>query len=175
MTKKCEMKFLTGLKKDFKRHGHHYYKIPDAPMAQRFMIPRPFDCYIGMREESGLGRLHMAGMEAKFLDAAKDKSVKFKDLRETQHVGLAKMIADGGLAWVFYQIKFGREMRMYIWEYREFTRLCKKYGTSKVAKIPIAIVESMGHTLGVKNRFDVLEYDLGPFERAWEIAEEVYG
>lgn len=173
MAQSREMKFLTGLKKDFKRHGHHFYKIPDAPMAQRFMIPRPFDCYVGMKGESG--RLHMAGMEAKFLDSAKAKAVKFNDLRETQHVGLAKVIADGGLGWVFYQIKFGREMRMYFWEYREFTRLCEKHGTSKVSKIPMAIIESMGHVKGFKNRFDVLEYKLDTFERSWEIAEEVYG
>lgn len=168
MSKKNEMKFLTGLKKDFKRHGHYFYKIPDAPMAQRFMIPRPFDCFIAVG-----GRF--AGMEAKFLDSAKDKSVRFKDLRETQHVGLEKAIAHKGLAWVFYQIKFGRELRMYFWEYREFCRLCEKYGTSKVKKIPMATIEGLSHVQGHKNRFDVLEYDLSPFERSWEIAEEVYG
>ena len=168
MSKKNEMKFLTGIKKDFRRHGHYYYKIPDAPMAERFMIPRPFDCFIALK-----GRF--AGMEAKYLDAAKDKSVTYKQLRETQHKGLSEAIRDGGLAWVFYQIKFGKELRLYFWEYREFCRLCRKYGTSKVNKIPMVILEGLDHVKGHKNRFGVLEYDLTTFERSWEIAEEVYG
>lgn len=172
-TKKLEMKFLTGLKKDFKRHKLHFYKIPDSPTAERFMIAKPFDCYVGKRGESG--RLEMGGMEAKYLDASRHKAVKLNDLRENQHRGLSKMIENGGQSWVFYQIKFGRELRLYFWEYRDFCRLCEKYGTEKVPKIPMSVLEVMDHVKGHKNRFDVLEYDLGPFERAWEIIGEIYG
>jgi len=173
MSKKAEMKFLTGLKKDFKRHKLHFYKIPDTPTSIRFQMAKPFDCYIGKRGESG--KLETGGMEAKFLDASKGKSVNFKDLRETQHKGLSDMIDDGGQAWVFYQIKFGREMRLYFWEYRDFVRLCEKYGNSRSKIIPLSEVEGMSHIVGKKNRFDVLEYDLSLFERAWEMIGEIYG
>lgn len=173
MSKKAEMKFLTNLKKDFKRHDLYFYKIPDTPATIRFQIAKPFDCYIGKRGESG--RLEMGGMEAKYLDSSKHKAAKLNDLRETQHKGLSDMIEKGGQAWVFYQIKFGREFRMFYWEYREFIRLCNLYGTEKVPKIPMEILEGMSYVLGHKNRFDVLEYDLSLFERAWEMIGEIYG
>lgn len=172
MSKKLEMKFLTDLKKDFKRHDLHFYKIPDTPTSIRFQMAKPFDCYIGKKRE---GILEMGGMEAKYLDASKGKSVNFKDLRETQHAGLSKMIDDGGQAWVFYQIKFGKEKRLYFWEYRDFARLCEKYGNSRSKIIPLEAVEGMDHIKGKVNRFDRLEYDLTLFERAWDIIGEIYG
>lgn len=166
--KKLEMKFLTGLRKDFKRHDLYFYKIPDTPATIRFQIAKPFDCFIGV--DGGLG-----GMEAKYLDGDKKASIKLNDLRETQHVGLQDMIDKGGQAWVFYQIKFGRELRLYFWEYREFVRLCKKFGSNSCPRIPVKDLEGQRYILGAKNRFDVLEYELGPFIEKWRVIGEIYG
>lgn len=114
-------------------------------------------------------------MEAKFLDTAKDKSVTMKQLRENQHEGLKDVIARGGQGWVFYQIKFGRELRLYFWEYRDFVRLCDLHGNRRTKKIPLSVLETMDYTIGVKNRFDVLEYNLERFVEAWEMIGEIYG
>lgn len=168
MAKKNEMKFLTGLKKDFKRHGHYFYKIPDTPISARFMIPKPFDCFIGMFGSYG-------GLEAKYADSKKDKSVKWNDLRPNQHEGLQDIIDRGGLGYVVYQIKFGRENRMYFWEYREFRRLIWKHKKGAAKVMPMDIVDKMPYVLGKKNKFDVLEYDLTAFEEDWNIAKEIYG
>ena len=166
--RKLEQKFLTGLKKDFRRHGHHFYKIPDAPSASRFLVPRPFDCYIGVN-----GRL--GGMEAKYADSGASRSISWKDIRDNQHEGLTKMIRDKGLAYIFYQIKFGRELRLYFWEYREFKRLMDKYARGKTRVINMDILDGMPHIVGEKNKFDRLEYDLTLFERDWEMTEDLYG
>lgn len=114
-------------------------------------------------------------MEAKYLDSSKDKSVNWNDLRANQHEGLTDIINRGGLGYVIYQIKFGRELRMYFWEYREFCRLIEKHRRGRFKTIPMDIVESFSYVLGKKNRFDVLEYDLRSFEEDWKIAKEIYG
>ena len=166
--RKLEQKFLTGLKKDFRRHKFHFYKIPDSPSSGRFLISKPFDCYIAVKGRIG-------GMEAKYADSRASKSLSWKDLRESQHEGLSKMIRDGGLSYVFYQVKFGKELRLYFWEYREFERLTKLHARGKYQIIPMDIVEKLPHIVGKKNRFDVLEYDLTPFEEDWEMTEDLYG
>lgn len=114
-------------------------------------------------------------MEAKYLDTSKDKSVTMKQLRENQHIGLKDIIDRGGQGWVFYQIKFGRELRFYFWEYRDFVRLCDLHGTRKTKRIPLSVLESMPYIVGIKNRFNVLEYKLERFVEAWEMIGEIYG
>jgi len=168
MAKKNEMAFLTGLKKDFKRHKLYFYKIPDSPTAPRFMIAKPFDCFISV--DAGLG-----GMEAKYMDTAKDKSAKHNDLRENQHAGLQEIIENGGQAWVFYQIKFNKELRLYYWEYRDFVRLCELHGSGKSKNIPLKALEDMKYIIGHKNKAKVLEYDLRPFIASWGIIGDIYG
>lgn len=108
-----EAAFLTVLKKDFKRRGHWFYKIPDSPSAMRFMISKPFDVFVGMFNR-------FAGCEAKFLPGPEAFGVRH--LRDVQIDGLDKVTARGrGLGFVWLEVHWSRGVYRFYWfEWEEF-------------------------------------------------------
>jgi hypothetical protein len=140
-------------------------------MAARFMIAKPFDCYISV--DGALG-----AMEAKYLDTNVTKTkagkprpgakwVCYKDLRDNQHEGLLEVMKYGGQAWVFYEIKVGKEHRLYTWDYSTFRRLCMQHDGAHL-RIPMDIVLKLPHVKRGHTKFYSSTYDLTYFISEWK-------
>lgn len=115
-----EAKFLTDLKKSFKREGAWYYKIPDTPPTERFTPAKPFDSVLCVN--GGL-----VAIEGKWLDWTKgDSGFSFKMLRDSQILGLQDVEAAKGISYVALGLRAARgDVRALFWEYRVFKSLCE--------------------------------------------------
>lgn len=169
MSKKAEQTFLSTIGRDFKDSGYHFYKIPDT-LGMSFTLPKPFDCYISVD-----GRL--GGMEAKAVDMndveRRDgtvkkgrRSLRWDDLRANQHEGLEDVLKVGGVSFVFYEVKIGKEFRFYSFMYPQFKELCfddSRYGRS----IPLSVLETLPYAKRELNRYGSHSYDLTHFLAQW--------
>lgn len=122
--RKPEMKFLTDLKKSFKRQGVWFYKIPDTPPTARFTPAKPFDAVLCV--EGGL-----VAIEGKWLDWTNEKgkrSFGYNDLRDSQKLGLQHIEDHNGQSWVALGLRAKRgDVRALFWEHRIFKKLCQSF------------------------------------------------
>jgi len=98
-----ESKFLTELSHSFKLHPNcNFYKIPDAPTADRFSIKRPFDVFLH------IGNIPVA-IEAKTL--SKEGAINYNLLREHQKEALEEFESvPGRYSYVFVNIRQKRDI-----------------------------------------------------------------
>lgn len=120
--RKNEMKFLTDLKKSFKREGAWFYKIPDSFGNARFTPAKPFDAI--MCVNGGF-----ISVEGKWLDISENKrGFSYKDLRDSQQLGLQHVEDHGGQSWVALGLRVKRgENRALFWEHKDFKKLCQSF------------------------------------------------
>lgn len=99
---KREQKFLMELKESFVAPFDWFYKIPDAPMAQRFMAPRPFDSILYH------GNIPVA-IEAKA--APKMQALNYNMLEEEQKIRLESFTkVEGRLGYILFNIRQPRDI-----------------------------------------------------------------
>ena len=115
------MKFLSDLKKSFKRHGAWFYKIPDTPTSLRFTPAKPFDVVLCVEGA-------FVSMEGKWLDWTDKKGYAFKydDLRDSQKLGLQHIEDHKGISYVTLGLRAARgDVRALFWEHKDFKQLCE--------------------------------------------------
>jgi len=123
---KQEMKFCTALKHAFKAKGHFFFKLPDSPSAQRFMIAKPYDATACVNGAS-------IAIEAKVLK--KYEAFGRRHLRETQIKGLDDHARAKGLSYVILEVMAGRgDYRMLFWRWDHFVKAAKN-GTIKKSEL----------------------------------------
>ena len=120
---KPEQKFLTDLKKAFKRQKVWFYKIPDTPPTDRFTPAKPFDAVLCVKG-------NFVAAEGKWLDWTKgDSGFSYKMLRDSQKLGLSHVSEAQGLSFVVLGLRAARgDIRALFFEHSAFKKLCDQCG-----------------------------------------------
>lgn len=116
MAKKKEMEFLTKFKNSCKHHKIYFYKIPDTPVAPRFIPSKPFDAYMGIGGA-------LMGFEAKYMDGY--HAFGLRHIREVQILGLDRLYDHNATGYIALFLKAHRgQIRALFWEWTDFKELC---------------------------------------------------